>query len=208
MKKFLSFVSLALVCTLLGTAALATAYTPRTSKEKPVVTENGEFTREQAPEPILVTSVGQSADVSMLGALLKKAGANSTLNPTAKPEEIKDYKTLIIATGASSKGLGAAGISKEDELARAEALLKAAEENKVTVIMAHLGGAARRGTLSDQFIDLVMAKAAYIFVVEDGNGDGKFTTFAAEKKVPITLLKTIASAMEIIKPLFGAPDAK
>jgi hypothetical protein len=43
--------------------------------------------------------------------------------------------------------------------------------------------------------------------VEEGNDDGKFTDYAAENEIPITLLATIADAMTVLKDLF-APVAQ
>ncbi len=210
MKTLFRIVTVMLVLTSL--TAFASSPNPdyvfRTSKESRVVTENGEFDKALIQEPVLVTSIGQSADVSMLDALLKKVGATYTFNATAPAEEVAKYKTVIIAAGASSKGLGAAGISQEDELARAEAMMKAVEENEITVILMHLGGASRRGTLSDRFSDMVLEKASYIIMVEDGNQDNKFTDAAVEKEAPITLLSTIADAMTVLKDLFTPAEAK
>lgn len=117
-------------------------YTFRTSESNRVVTENGTFTKDQVSAPVLITSFGQSADVSMLDALMKKVGAEYTFDATASAEDAAGYKTIIIASGASSKGLGAAGISQEDEIARAEAIAQTAKDNDITVIVAHMGGAA------------------------------------------------------------------
>lgn len=208
MKKLTRLLALVLALTALTALVSAeAAYTFRTSKENRVVTENGEFTRDMVAEPVLITSIGQSADVSMLDALMKKVGATYTFNATAPAEEVAKYKTVIIAAGASGKGLGAAGISEEDEIARAEALLKAVKENEITVILAHIGGTNRRGALSDRFNDMVLEQAKYIVVVEEGNDDGKFTDYAAENEIPITLLATIADAMTVLKDLF-APVAQ
>jgi dihydropteroate synthase len=208
MKKLTRLLALVLALTALTALVSAeAAYTFRTSKENRVVTENGEFTRDMVAEPVLITSIGQSADVSMLDALMKKVGATYTFNATAPADEVAKYKTVIIASGASGKGLGAAGISEEDEIARAEALLKAVEENEITVILAHIGGTNRRGALSDRFSDMVLEQAKYIVVVEEGNDDGKFTDYAAENEIPITLLATIADAMTVLKDLF-APVAQ
>ncbi len=203
MKKLTRILALALALTaLVALASAETAYTFRTSKENRVVTENGEFTADMIVAPVLITSIGQSADVSMLDALMKKVGAEYTFNATADAEEVAKYKTVIIASGASSKGLGAAGISQEQETARAEAIMKAVEDNEITVILAHLGGPGRRGALSDTFSDMVLTQAKYIIMVEEGNDDGKFTDFAVEHEIPITLLATIADAMTVLKTLF------
>lgn len=181
----------------------ASGYTFRTSESNRVVTENGTFTKDQVTTPVLITSIGQSADVSMLDALMKKIGADYAFNATASAEEVAGYKTVILVSGASSKGLGAAGISQEDEIARAEAIVQTAKDNGITVIVAHLGGSARRGTLSDQFNDLALSCASYVMVVEEGNDDGKFTDAATDAGVPITLLYSIADAMTPLQEIFG-----
>lgn len=228
MKKSLSAISLVLICSIVlsacggspassqaasgampGTASSSEAapasgdYTFRTSADNAVVTENGTFTKENVSTPVLITSIGQSADVSMLDALMKKVGADYTFNATASAEEVAGYKTVIIACGASSKGLGAAGISQEDEIARAEAIIKAVQDNGITAIAAHLGGSARRGALSDQFNDMALSVANYIIVVEEGNDDGKFTDAASDKGVPITLLHSVANALTPLTDVFG-----
>lgn len=181
----------------------ASGYTFRTSESNRVVTENGTFTKDQVTTPVLITSIGQSADVSMLDALMKKIGADYVFNATASAEEVAGYKTIILVSGASSKGLGAAGISQEDEVARAEAIVQATKDNGITVIVAHLGGSARRGTLSDQFNDLALSCASYVMVVEEGNDDGKFTDAATDAGVPITLLYSIADALTPLQEIFG-----
>lgn len=187
-----------------ASSAASGDYTFRTSADNKVVTENGTFTKDNVTAPVLVTSIGQSADVSMLDALMKKVGADYTFSATASAEDVAGYKTVIIACGASSKGLGAAGISQEDEIARAEAIIQTVEDNDITVIAAHLGGSARRGALSDQFNDMALGVASYIMVVEEGNDDGKFTDAATDKGVPITLLHSIADAVTPLTDLFGA----
>ena len=185
------------------TSGTASGYTFRTSESNRVVTENGTFTSDQVTEPILITSFGQSADSSMLDALMKKTAAEFTFNATATADDLANYGTIIIASGASSKGLGAAGISEEDEVARAEAIVQAVQDSDVTVILAHLGGAARRGTLSDEFTDMALQCADYIMVVEEGNDDGKFTDAATDAGIPITLLYTIADATTPLEEIFG-----
>lgn len=187
-----------------GSTGDSSGYTFRTSADNKVVTENGTFTKDSIEYPVLITSIGQSADVSMLDALMKKVGADYTFNATASADDVANYKTVIIACGASSKGLGAAGISQEDELARANAIAQTVKDNGITVIAAHLGGASRRGALSDQFNDIALGVANYVMVVEEGNDDGKFTDAATDKGVPITLLHSIADAITPLTELFGA----
>ena len=178
-------------------------YTFRTDATNKVVTENGTFGKDNVSGDVLVTSIGQSADVSMLDALMKKVGAAYTFNATASADEVANYGTVILASGASSKGLGAAGISQEDELARAQAIVDTCKDKGIVVIMAHLGGSARRGALSDQFNDIALTCANYILVVEEGNNDGKFTTAAVDKGIPVTLVNSIADTLTPLTDIFG-----
>ncbi len=154
--------------------------------------------------PILVTSFGQSADTSMMDAIMKRSGVKDyAFNALATDADIKNYKTVIIVCGASSKGLGAAGISEADETARAEKIMAAINETNPAVIMCHLGGSMRRGVLSDKLTDMVLEVAKYMVVVEDANFDGKFTTVAQEKNIPLTYLFAIKDGMDVFSALFN-----
>ena len=81
--------------------------------------------------------------------------------------------------------------------------MAAVKESAPAVIMAHLGGSMRRGTLSDKLTDMVLEVAKYMVVVEDANFDGKFTQFAQEKNVPLTFLYSVKDGMEVFPPLFN-----
>ena len=126
--------------------------------------------------PVLVTSFGQSTDGSMIEQVMKRLKTVAyTYNPTATSADLGGVKTVVIAVGNSTKGLGAAGISQDQETARAKEFMAAAKKAGVKVICCHIGGATRRGALSDAFADMVLPLSSYILVKEDGNEDGKFT---------------------------------
>ena len=57
-----------------------------------------------AEGPIILTSVGQSADVNVVQTLLKKCEIDSDLNATVTADDLGSYKTLVLAIGGSSKG--------------------------------------------------------------------------------------------------------
>ena len=163
----------------------------------------GEVDPAQFETPFLITSFGQNADTSMVDAMMKKSGVKDyAFNALATDGDIKNYKTVIIVCGASTKGLGAAGISEADETARAEKIMAAIKENGTAVIMAHLGGSMRRGALSDKLTDMVLEEAKYMVVVEDANFDGKFSTFAQEKNIPLTFLFAVKDGMDVLPALF------
>lgn len=178
-------------------------FTMQTSADNSIVTV-GEIDKTLYETPVLVTSFGQSTDAAMLDTVMKKVGVEYTFDATADASVIANYKTVIIAVGASTKGLGAAGISEADETARAEAVMQAIKDNDVEVICCHIGGSTRRGTLSDTYADLVMAEASYIVLKEDANFDYKFTTYAEDNSKPITLIYSTKDTVSVFTDLFTA----
>lgn len=191
------------------TASEAPTEAPVTEEMAEVVTETTEAGQALsfegiAEKPILVTSFGQSADVAMLKALFKKIDVEITFDPVVKAEDLGEAKTLFIAAGASTKGLGAAGIKPEEELERAGAIVTAAKEKGMTIIVVHLGGSARRGDLSDDFIELATKEAGGLIVVAEGNQDGYFTGVSEEKSIPFAEVESIAKAVEPLTEMFGA----
>jgi len=74
------------------------------------------FSQGKFKQPILITSAGQSADVKLAKLLAKKQELNAETKLMAKDADLSGVKTLIIVPGFSSKGLGAAGISQEDDI--------------------------------------------------------------------------------------------
>ena len=153
--------------------------------------------------PVLVTSFGQSTDGSMIEQVMKRLKTVAyTYNPTATSADFGGVKTVVIAVGNSTKGLGAAGISQDQETARAKEFMAAVKKAGVKVICCHIGGATRRGALSDAFADMVLPLSSYILVKEDGNEDGKFTSFAAANNIPITLVYGSKDTVDAFKQIF------
>ena len=153
--------------------------------------------------PVLVTSFGQSTDGSMIEQVMKRLKTVAyTYNPTATSADLGGLRTIDINIGNSTKGLGAAGISQDQETARAKEFMAAAKKAGVKVICCHIGGATRRGALSDAFADMVLPLSSYILVKEDGNEDGKFTSFAAANNIPITLVYGSKDTVDAFKQIF------
>jgi len=179
----------------------AAAVTEPTDAE-PVVNLNGDYAG-AGEGTVLLTSVGQSADSATMGTLLKKAGVEYVDNGVATADDLDGVGVVFVAAGASTKGLGNAGITIEDEMARAEALLAACKEKGISVVCCHIGGSARRGGTSDQFIQLVMDYSNYMIVVADGNTDGLFTDYCAANSIPLTLVKSMANVLTPLGEIFG-----
>ena len=94
----------------------------------------------------------------------------------------KEYKTLIVTMGTSGKGMGAAGIEIDDELARVENLITEARNQGILVLGFHIEGEARRSGACENSINLVAPLVDYLIVRSDGNLDGRFDEIA--KKNP------------------------
>ena len=136
-----------------------------------------------AGSPIITTSVGQSADVEMVNVLLNRQRVQATSNAViAAPQLTQAHSggTLVLVVGGSNKGLGAAGVSADDEIARTTLLINQARTLNMSVIAVHVGGMDRRGPLSDRFINYVVPRADYVVVVADGNNDGLFNNLAGQ----------------------------
>lgn len=182
--------------------ALLLAAVPRLSAQAPLA---------KAGTPVLITSCGQSPGPVMLKVILQKVGIAYDLNPLAANADLKTkpYKSVIIVMGASLKGMGAAGISIDDELKRVGALIDEAKKLKITVIGAHIEGMKRRAqgadagdTTDEQSIDAVAPKSDILLVNKDGDGDGRFTNIAKTKNIPIILVEKNLDLVKECEKLF------
>ena len=123
---------------------------------------------------VAVTSVGQSSDAMMVKVLMKRLRIEPDYDAMMKADALSGQKVLIAVVGGSSKGLGAAGINKDEEKARGLAVIQAAKSKNMKVIIMHVGGEGRRGDLSDMFITAVTGLGDRVIVVKSGNADKIF----------------------------------
>ncbi len=166
----------------------------------------------KASAPVLLTSCGQSPGPVRVQVFLKRLGIEHEYKADATAKDIasKKYKTVIIVTGASLKGMGAAGVSVKDELTRTEALIAEAKKAGVTVVGAHIEGMARRsqgaaeGDNSDeQSIDAVCPKSNILLIRKDGDEDGRFTTIAKKQNLPMLVFEKNLDLEGVLKTLFA-----
>jgi len=153
-------------------------------------------------QPILITSAGQSADVTLVSMLCKKLSLKAKAIPMAKISDLADAKTLVIVAGFSSKGLGAAGISREQELDRVKDIIEAAKKQKTPILMMHIGGKPRRGTQSDEFNQIAAQAADRMLVVKQGDEDKFFSDIAAKNKTSIDIIEKIVDAQKPLADYF------
>jgi hypothetical protein len=162
--------------------------------------------------PVLVSSCGQSPGPLKITVFLKKLGIpfDYKSDATVKDLAAKPYKTLIIVTGASLKGMGAAGVSLKDELTRTAALIDAAKKGGVLLVGAHIEGMARRSqgaeagdTSDEQSIDAVCPKSQVLLIRKDGDEDGRFTTIAKKQNIPMIAFEKNLDLEGVLKAFFA-----
>jgi len=154
-------------------------------------------------KPGLITSIGQSSDIAVIKVLLNnKMKLGLDAKPLAQVADLASVKSLILIVGASTKGLGAAGLNVDQETERTKALLKAAKERGTQILVMHTGGEARRGKTTNDLINLVIPEAGYVVVVAGGNKDKLFQSLAAKRGTPVIEVDTLAAAGEAVKAVF------
>ncbi len=152
--------------------------------------------------PYIVTTCGQSPGAVMIGMSAKQAGVKADYNNKLTADDLKpnDYKTLIVTSGTSMKGMGAAGTNVDAEIDRCTKAIAAAKKAGMTVIGAHVEGMARRTDSSDAAsIEAVMMDADVILVVIDSDNDGFFTKYAEEHKKPLFRIKDALAIGTVLK---------
>lgn len=192
----------------------------------------------KAEFPVLTTSAGQSNDVVVLNILCEEAGipydycdvptvdliaAGVGLGgaqpapgfhveihtDTSKYPLGTAYKTILVAIGASLKGMGASGLTVETEVARLKAVLGYCKEQKMLIVGIHLGGQAARGAPGSEnelMIDTVAPYVDALIVTEEGNADGRFTKIAEERGIPLVVVKYAVDIIPVLKTLFGIQE--
>lgn len=132
--------------------------------------------------------------------------AVSRKNDLLASEVVKDGAKLpvvLLVTGSSGKGLGAAGTNWEAEKARGEAFALAADSNQMILIILHVGGESRRGTTTDPILTAVCPSARLMLVVEGGNMDKYFTKASSQYNVVLHLYSRQAKMVSAFKVLFN-----
>jgi hypothetical protein len=153
--------------------------------------------------PGLLTSVGQSSDIAIVKVVVNtQLKLDLAVKPLATFADLEGIKTLVVVVGASTKGLGAAGLDVEKEVARGRALLKAARDKGIKLIVLHTGGESRRGKTSNDMIEAVVPAADQVIVVATGNKDKLFNTLAATRNIPVVEVEKATALGEALKPLF------
>jgi hypothetical protein len=185
---------------------------PLLAQAKPAAAGAAPAAAPKAQTPVFLTSCGQSPGAVTVGVFLRRLQIDYDLKETGTVKDLgaKPYKTIIIVTGSSLKGMGGAGVSIDDELARAGALVAEAKKRGIQIIGAHVEGMERRarnaapGDNSDEMsIDAVCPKAKMLIVRKDGDEDGRFTTLSKKFGVPVVFYTKSLELNGVLKDVFG-----
>ncbi|NIO48109.1 MAG: hypothetical protein GTN73_01525 [Candidatus Aminicenantes bacterium] len=153
-------------------------------------------------QPLLITSAGQNAEILMASVLAKRAGLDSKLSKIATPKDLVNIKTIVLVLGASSKGLGAAGLDMTKEKERVNLLIEEAQKKTVPLLCLHLGGEARRGPLSDELISAFLPFAKMAIVVKSGNKDGFLSGICEKHDIALVEVEKTADVLTPLKDAF------
>jgi hypothetical protein len=166
----------------------------------------------KAPAPVLITSCGQSPDAATMNIMLRSANVEHLMKEDATAQDLAGgkFKSIMIVTGTSGKGMGAAGVTIDEELSRTKALVAQARKLNIPVVGVHIGGKNRRGGAvagdnSDELsIDAVCLNAQLLLVRKEGDYDQRFTKIAASKKIPLLLFeKNVPELKDLLTNTFA-----
>lgn len=185
---------------------LGLAFSPASAQKQTVKLE----------QPVLLTSCGQSPGPLKIKVFFGRLNIDYVYNLqasagdlAAKKKEGKPFKSLIIVTGASLKGMGASKVSIEDELDRTKKLIAEARKQGMKVVGAHVEGMERRaqgatpGDNSDELsIDAVCPQSDLLLVRKDGDEDKRFTAISTGKRIPLVTFEKNMELSDVLKNLY------
>jgi hypothetical protein len=160
--------------------------------------------------PLLITNAGQGPGAKMARLLLQRTGVVTDFDYNAEPHEAdlraKPYKTLMVVLGSTAKGLGASGITIDQEIERLTAMMAEAKKLKLQVVAVLLEGKSRRGKpggADERCIDVIAPLANYLVVKKDGNEDGRFDAIAKKSGAPLTIIDDAVDFGDVVKAMYA-----
>jgi hypothetical protein len=162
--------------------------------------------------PLLITNAGQGPGGKMARLLVTQSKAidPADFDYNAEPWEedlrARPYKTLMVVIGSTAKGLGASGITIDQEIARLNRMIAEAKRLNMQIVAVLLEGKIRRGQpggADERSIDAIIPHAHYLVVKKDGNADNKFTIMANKNKVPLTFIDNEIDFTQVVKAMYA-----
>ncbi len=155
---------------------------------------------------IYATSVGQSYDLATLSVYMDGVGLTYDRDSLLTADRVETGSVVFLVVGCSVKAMAEFDVTKETELRRAEAFVSRAAKGEITVIAWHIGGVARRGSVSDSLIKYVFQNVQLALFTADGNileadDSRSLSDWAVEADVPYCQMS--GNIPEILQKLAG-----
>jgi len=161
-------------------------------------------------QPLLITNAGQGPGAKMVRLLVQRTGVVADFDYTAEPQpadlKAKPFKTLMVVLGSTAKGLGASGITIDQEIERLNAMITEAKKLKMQIVCVLLEGKTRRGKpggADERCIDAIAPFANYLVVKKDGNEDGRFDVISKKTGAPLTFIDDAVDFGEVVKAMYA-----
>lgn len=164
--------------------------------------------------PFLLTAAGQGPGSKQLRLLinLSKAfvlGQDFYLEdePLPRLDEIRSgkYEVLVAVIGTTDKGLGASGITIEDEIDNLEEVIALCQEMDIPIIAVHIEQ-DKRSTIptngNERIIDLVCPISEWMIVLRASNSDGRFDAISEEYGIPLTIVDSALEFSQLCQQIF------
>ncbi len=160
--------------------------------------------------PFLITSGGQGAGSKMLRLLINQSkkftlGTDFYLEDETPARytliDSGKYKTLVVVMSVTEKGLGASGITIEDEIGYLKEVVKKAKAQNMPIVAVSMERDARSKISTngnERVIDTVCPNADWIITITANNTDGRFTELGKKYNIPVT---TIDAPLDLVKVL-------
>ncbi len=160
--------------------------------------------------PLLITNAGQGPGAKMARLLVQRTGVITDFDYNAEPLPAdlskRPYKAVMVVLGSTAKGLGASGITIDQELERLNAMMAEARKLKLQIVCVLLEGKTRRGKpggADERCIDAIAPFASYLVVKKDGNEDGRFDVIAKKSGAPLTFIDDAMDFGDVVKAMYG-----
>ena len=158
------------------------------------------------PQPVLITSIGQGASASVVGALLPvRAGITAQVEPAAATGSLAGVRTLVLVLDVSTTALQKLGTHLGEEEKRADAFLTAVEKMNMPVVLMMLGDRISQRQNLQPLADKLMAKASCLVVKQSGGEPDPdyFLKKAAELEIPTRIIRLYGDLVPLAKELFS-----
>lgn len=181
--------------------------------------------RKQLPpyrQPILLTTLGQGAGVSIFGAMAKLRGDFPIeIDQRASGEKLNQYATVIVTLEISARALADLGLNLGMEMVRAESIRDQVAASGAALVLLMFEDRLEQEEKLQPFFGELLPVANFMIVkdtvveeaIEEGNDaedrtSDPFIQKAKEEKVPVREARSYSDLLKLASELFRADSEK